>query len=254
MTDWMTGVIDWIDNWQLMTAFQQYISRYLMDGTDLYKLVFDELIDNRVEYHKYLKKIHLNDVSIRRYYEDRVYVGKKLEFPYNRMIVNEMMIIRKNIKYDISRHMIINGKITDSVIAPQVKAFVLDGYESMMTVIKTRIQKFIQESRIIDDFFKKNTQKKQIIPDKEKVLIKSMLTSLFYSTKMKFISENAHLMNELMDEHDKSILMMDISTYHFNEYFTHYLIGIDLINIDMMINIYEDEWKNLRIYSIDRIE
>lgn len=240
-----------VDNRKLMVCFRQYIDRIGRTETKLYHTVFNELVDNRIEYHRYLKKLQLNDMAIRRYYEDRVYVGKQLEFAYDRAENNEMVLIRKNRTYDMIRIPIIGGQVSDTYDR-HMTAFALDGYESMMTVIKTRVQKFIQDSRIVDDFFKKNSRCEHLIPDNEKVVIKSILTSLFYSVKMKLIDRDIHQIDRLMDRNDKLILMMDLSTYFFNEYFTHYKLGSDLINIDMVIVVYEDEWKILRIHSIER--
>lgn len=242
---------NWINNLKLMIGVGQYIDRCGTRDAELYRMVFNELVDNRVEYHQYFKKLQLNDMTIRRYYEDRIYVGKKLEFAYDLSENGELAMIRKNTAYNMIRIPIVDGQVLDTRDR-HITAFALDGYESMMTVIKTRVQKFIQDSRIVDDFFKKIYQIKHRIPDQEKVVIKSILTSLFYSAKMKLIDLNLHMIDRLMDDNDKLILMMDISTYFFNEYFTHYKMGSDIINIDMVITVYEDEWKILRINSIER--
>jgi len=243
-------IYNMIDNRKIMVCYRQYIARIGISETKLYHAIFNELVDNRIEYQQYFKKLQLNDMTIRRYYEDRVYVGKKLEFAYDIPENSEMVLIRKNREYPMISIPIVGGQISDT-FDRQMTAVALDGYESMMTVIKTRAQKFIQDSRIVDDFFKKIRRSEHVIPDNEMVVIKSILTSLFYSAKMKLIERDIHQIDRLMDHDDKLIIMMDLSTYFFNEYFTHYKLDSDLINVDMVINMYEDEWKILRIHSID---
>lgn len=244
-----------LDNWfnmmdrKDMRYYRQYINMItnINNKKQLYQIVFNELIIQLIDYHRYLRKLKLNDLTIQRYHPDRIYFGRSLQFSYNNNNNNndnKFILIRPINNNPINTVKIVNGQINKSQsISKEIQALALDGYESMMTLIMTRIEKFNQDQFIVNRIFKTLVNTNNILlNDLTKIQIKSILTCLDIDLKQSLI-EQLDKLGIYIDPNDKKILLMDLTTFFYYEYYTHYEIGKDKININMSIEIQNNRWN-----------